>query len=215
MPWAPSYASADDLREFVRIDDSADDDQIAAALDAASRSIDYACDPREDHYRQFGQTEDVEDRFYTVELRGYDVPVRGQWVAVTDDIASPIGLEVAVDSGTGDFAEVTGTTLLPRNATATGRPAFMISFARSSLPTPSPLADAVKVTATWGWPAVPATIREATLIQSSRLLARRDAPFGVAGSAETQSEMRLLAKLDPDVENMIKPFARKIGPVLA
>ena len=214
MPWAPAYASTDELREFVRIDDAADDEQIAAALDAASRSIDYACDPREDHFRQFGQTDAVEDRFYTVELRGYDAPVRGQWVAVTDDIASPAGLVVAVDDGAG-LVGVTGTILLPRNATATGRPCFMISFARSSLPTPPVVADAVKVSAVWGWPAVPATVREACLIQGSRLLARRDAPFGVAGSAETQSEMRLLAKLDPDVENMIKPFARKIGPVLA
>lgn len=216
MPWAPVYASTDELREFVRIDDAADDEQIAAALDAASRSIDYACDPREDHFRQFGKTETVEDRFYTVELRGYDAPVRGQWVVVTDDIASSTGLVVAVDgTGDGSFLPVTGVILLPRNATAIGRPAFMISFARSSLPSPSVTADAVKVTATWGWPAVPATIREACLLQSSRLLARRDAPFGVAGSAETQSEMRLLARLDPDVENMIKPFARKLGPVLA
>lgn len=215
MPWAPSYATTTDLRDFVRIDDAADDDQIESALDAASRSIDYACDPREDHYRQFGKTDAVEDRFYTVELRGYDAPVRGQWVAPTDDIASPLGLVVAVDDGTGAFVAVTGTIPLPRNATASGRPCYMISFARSSMPSPSAVADAVKVTAVWGWPGVPATIREACLIQSSRLLARRDAPFGVAGSAETQSEMRLLAKLDPDVETMIRPYVRKIGPVLA
>jgi hypothetical protein len=37
----------------------------------------------------------------------------------------------------------------------------------------------------------------------------------VAGSPEVGSEVRLLAKLDPDVENLVRPFVRKIGTVLA
>ncbi|HEY5879143.1 MAG TPA: hypothetical protein VIU11_09535 [Nakamurella sp.] len=215
MPWAPLYASADELREFVRIDDSADDDQIAAALDAASRSIDYACDPREGYERQFGKTDGQDARWYTATVRGYGVPVRGQWVVETDDIADATGLHVEIEDGTSPTVFVLGVVPLPRNADQRSRPFTAVGFAGSTVPSPSPLADAIRVTAVWGWPAVPATVREACLIQSSRLLARRDAPFGVAGSAETQSEMRLLARLDPDVENMIKPFVRKIGPVLA
>ena len=216
MSWAPSYASTDELREFVRIDDAADDTVIEVALAGASRSIDYACDPRPGRYRQFGRTDAPEDRYYTVSLRGYGLPVRGHWVAEVDDVAGVAGLVVACDlGGTGSYTPVTGTTLLPRNATALGEPFTVVLFAYSSLPTPPRVAEAVKVTASWGWPAVPVPIHQACLMQASRLLSRRDAPFGVAGSPETGSEMRLLAKLDPDVEILVKPYAVKVGTVLA
>jgi hypothetical protein len=216
MPWAPDYATVDELREFVRIDDVADDMIIEAALAASSRMIDYACDPRIDHFRQFGRTATVEDRYFTVSRRGYDTPVRGQWVAVVDDIATAVGLVVAVDpAGTGSYNPVTGTTLLPRNAVSYGRPATAVLFAGSSLPTPATFADAVKITATWGWPSVPTAIHEACMIQTSRLLSRRDAPFGVAGSPETGTEIRLLARLDPDVEAMTRPYVLKLGTVVA
>jgi hypothetical protein len=217
MPWAPSYASTDDLRDFVRIDDDADDTVMSTALDAASRMIDYACDPRPDHSRQFGKVDAPEDRYFTVTARGYDIAHAGQWVAETDDLATVVGLVVAVAAGVGAevYTPVTGVAPLPRNATAHGRPFTSLTFAGSSMPAPSLLADAVKVTGTWGWPAIPPTIHQACLLQASRLLARRDAPFGIAGSAETGSEMRLLAKVDPDVEAMLRPFVRKAGTVLA
>jgi hypothetical protein len=215
MPWAPSYASTDELREFVRIDDDADDTVIEDALAGASRAIDYACDPRPGRMRQFGKVDEVEDRYYTARLRGYGVPVRGQWVCEVDDIASVVGLVVACDpGGTGTYTEVAGTSLLPRNAAALGEPFETVSFYGSALPNPPPWAEAVRVTAWWGWPAVPQAIHEACMLQASRLLSRRDAPFGVAGSPETGTEVRLLARLDPDVEILLKPYVRKIGTVL-
>jgi len=61
---------------------------------------------------------------------------------------------------------------------------------------------------------VPGPIHQACLIQTNRLIMRRDAPFGVAGSPEVGSEVRLLARLDPDVETMVRPYMRKIGTVL-
>jgi hypothetical protein len=216
MPWAPSYATVDDLRSFVRIDDVADDDLIATALAGASRSIDHACDPRPGFWRQFGKTDAPEDRYYTPSRRGYNPAVRDQWVAETDDIASEVGLVVAADlTGDGSYVEIIGTTLLPRNAAQMGMPWETILFAGSSMPLPPLIAESLKITAVWGWPMVPDAIHEATLLQASRLLSRRDAPFGVAGSPETGSEVRLLARLDPDVEQLIRPYQRKIGTVLA
>jgi hypothetical protein len=217
MPWAPSYATAAELQQFVRIDDSADDTVINLALDAASRMIDFACDPSPGHSRQFGKTATAEDRYFTATERGYGPSVRGQWVARLDDLASVVGLVVAVAASAGaeSYTPVTGTAALPRNAVALGRPFTEILFAGSSYPSPPLLADAVRVTGVWGWPAVPGPIHEACLLQASRLLARRDAPFGVAGSAEVGSEVRLLAKVDPDVETMLRPYVRALGPVLA
>jgi hypothetical protein len=214
MPWAPSYATTDELREFVRIDDAADDTVIEDALAGASRAIDYACDPRPDHSRQFGKTDTIEPRNFTATVRGYGPAVRGQWVAETDDIADATGMTVIVGApGVSDV--VTGALGLPRNAPDHGRPFTSIAFALSSLPNPTPIADAVLIGAVWGWPAVPRAIHEACMLQASRLLSRRDAPFGVAGSPETGTEVRLLARLDPDVEILVKPYVRKIGTVLA
>jgi hypothetical protein len=50
---------------------------------------------------------------------------------------------------------------------------------------------------------VPAEVKLATELQASRWAKRRDAPFGVAGSPELGSELRILAKLDPDVEILL------------
>ena len=69
----------------------------------------------------------------------------------------------------------------------------------------------MKVTARWGWAAVPSTIKQATLLQASRLLARRDAPFGIAGSPDVGSEIRLLARVDPDVAVAVAPYRRWWG----
>jgi hypothetical protein len=216
MPWAPDYATVTDLRDFVRIDDAADDAVIEAALSGASRAIDHACDPREGFWRQFGRTDVPEARYFTPSRRGYSAPWRDQWIAVTDDIADPAGtVAVAADlTGDGAYVEITGCVVLPRNAAAQGLPGTSVLFAGSSMPIPPIIAESVRVTTEWGWPAVPPSIHEACLLQTSRLISRRDAPFGVAGSPEVGSEVRLLARLDPDVEQLVRPYVRKIGTVL-
>lgn len=109
----------------------------------------------------------------------------------------------------GDGATVTGDPLAgyvptPVNAVAFGGVWTRLVFAAG---TSIPLSTRVRVTATWGWPAIPDTIRYATLLQASRLFARRHAPFGVAGSPET-GQLRLLEKIDPDVAVSVRPYRR-------
>lgn len=65
----------------------------------------------------------------------------------------------------------------------------------------------VLVTADFGYDAVPESVKLACLLQASRLVMRRDSPLGVAGSPG--SEMRLLARLDPDVETLLRPYKRR------
>jgi len=50
---------------------------------------------------------------------------------------------------------------------------------------------------------VPAVVLQACLIQSARLFNRKHSPYGIAGSPELGSEMRLLNRLDPDVEALL------------
>ena len=200
MAWQPDYASADELAEYVRIEDDVDDAQLALAVTAASRAIDEAT------HRQFGQETAPVARYYTARWNG----TRGRWVVDVDDVQDVTGLEVRFDSADhGTYADtITDYRLTPANAAADGKPWTRLEVLASSTVTPSGVPDGLEVTALFGWAAVPDTIKQACLLQASRLLTRRDAPFGVAGSPENGSELRLLARLDPDVEVNVRPYVR-------
>lgn len=70
----------------------------------------------------------------------------------------------------------------------------------------------VQVTGDWGYGStVPDAIREACLILAARLYKRKDAPFGVAGSAD-HGQLLTLPGMDPDVKQLISQY-RKFGLV--
>jgi hypothetical protein len=46
------------------------------------------------------------------------------------------------------------------------------------------------------------------MLQASRFYARRDSPYGVAGSPDLGSEVRLLSKVDPDVAVSLADYVR-------
>ena len=191
MAWAPDYATVAELKAYTRIADDADDAQIALAITAASREIDKACN------RQFGTVSSATDRWYTAR---YDRSLR-KYVCEIDDLQSMAGFAIAY--GTSEDA-ITDYTLTPRNSASLGRPWTSLTLNSGGGTT----RDGVKVTAKWGWSSVPDTIKNATLMQASRTLARRDSPYGVAGSPEAGTEVRLLAKLDPDVKLMVGAYYR-------
>lgn len=70
---------------------------------------------------------------------------------------------------------------------------------------------AVQVTGEWGYAAtVPAPIAEATLLLVARLLKRKDAPFGIAGTQD-MGQLQTIGR-DKDVEALIAPY-RRFGAV--
>jgi hypothetical protein len=192
MPWSPAYVSVAELKSYLRIGDIDDDDELGIAAETASRAVDHAAN------RQFG-SEAGQARSYTAR---YDRWSR-RWVVDIDDTFDDT---LTVDS---DGDAITGFILLPRNAPVNGRPferiAFSSSVARDE--------GAITVTADFGWPAVPDAITQATLLQASRFFVRRVSPYGIAGSPETGSEMRLLDRVDPDVAVALRPFRRIWGAV--
>lgn len=215
MAWYPLYASVAEVRAFNRIPagDTTDDTQIGFAVEAASRSIDIVCG------RQFGVVAAPEARFYNV-LYLPD----GREEIQCDDFQSLTGLVVALDTNRdGTYAlTLSNSTLVPNpyNALVKNRP-YQSLFLPRNLFFPvwpdgyfgqgnllGPIAPA-KVTALWGWTAVPDTVKQATLIQASRFLKRRDAPFGVAGSPDLGNELRLLRDVDVDVATALGPYRRQ------
>ncbi len=204
MSYAPDYCTDDELKAYIRIPDAdeVDDVQIAVAITAASRAIDDAT------RRQFGLTE-VEARYYVPEWDAGS----SRYIVRTDDFP---GIDedfvVAVDSASD---ETYATELVavdyratPLNSPANGRPFERLALKSSAAP---PADTLVKVTAAWGWAEVPATIKQATLLQAHRFLKRREAWQGVSGSPEMGlGETRLLDKLDVDVALMVRAYRRQV-----
>lgn len=67
-----------------------------------------------------------------------------------------------------------------------------------------PATGRIRVTARWGWPAVPEAIVQATVLLASRLYRRKDSPQGVLGNAEWGAIR--VSRMDPDVEALVAPF---------
>lgn len=205
MAWKPDYATLAELKAYLRISDADDDAQITVAMTAASRAIDRATN------RQFGSSTAAENRYYTAE---WDRE-RQRWTIRIDDLMTTTGLTVHYDSaGEETYTDVIDKyVLLPRNAAADGVPWTDLDVLSSSTTTPGGAEGAVRVHGTFGWSAVPVTIKQACLLQASRFFARRDSPFGVAGSPDAGTEIRLLPKLDPDVALAVRPYYRWWGAV--
>lgn len=186
MSWAPDYCTPDELAAYVRINDSADDVQISLAISAASRAVDRSTG------RQFGQVAAPELRYFKA---ARDTRNRCWQVDVDDLMVAPTLVTL-------DGTASTGFVMHDRNAPAKGKPWTSLTS------TVSPGWVDVEVTALWGWSSVPAPVKHATLMQASRFLARRDSPYGVTGSPDAGGELRLLAKVDPDVELSLRPYRR-------
>jgi uncharacterized phiE125 gp8 family phage protein len=193
MAWKPDYATTAELKSFLRITDTTDDAQLALAVTTASRAVDRHC------HRQFGQVASAEERSYTA----YWDRRAACWVVGFDDLQDVTGLDVQVDAG-----EIDSYTLEPVNAAAEGRPFTRLRVLTDSAAKPTYETHGVTISAVWGWDAVPDPVKQATLLQASRIFARRGSPFGIAGSPDQGSELRLLAKVDPDVAVSLADFVR-------
>ena len=133
------------------------------------------------------------------------------WTMNMDDSVSIT--EVATDDNfnqTWDTVWATSDYMLePVNNPQRGWPVNrMLAIGRYVFPYYLP--QAVRITGVWGWTATPAEINMATLIQAARLFTRRQSPFGIAGSPDLGT-VRLTAKLDADVEALLRPFRKNNG----
>lgn len=199
MAWKPDYITSAELTAFARTD-SADDAEAATIVTTVSRAVDKHCN------RQFGQVAAAEQRFYTPRWNRR----RCLWIVDIDDLMTTTGLIVATSTGT-----ITEFDLEPRNAAAEGVPWTKIVIRKANTVTIKGEDNEFQPTGKWGWSGIPVPVKQASKLQGSRLLARRESPYGVAGSPQQGSEVRLLARLDPDVAviltsaGLVRP--RKVG----
>jgi hypothetical protein len=193
-----NYATLEELKSRPRIGDIDDDALLNKALAAASRGIDNRCG------RRFDLDTTVSARVYNP--RDRVVHQDDGDLFLVDDIGTTTGLVVEIGSaGSSTWTTVTSSNyeVYPDNTLAENKP--IEGLLLLSYPVTSALFR-LRVTAKWGWPAVPADISEATLIQASRLFARKDSPDGVLGGSEWG--VVRLSRVDPDVKDMTEAYAK-------
>lgn len=195
MPWKPDYLTLAEAKSFLRTGDTLDDTEIPGWITAASRAVDKRCN------RQFGQLAAPAARVYR-RPAVWD-PASCLWLLEIDDVQDVTGMTI---NGVA-YASQRGV-LLPDNAPADSEPWQRVGLPDE--PTPSYYGAPVSVTvvARWGWTAVPAQVAAACKLQVSRWMSRRDSPNGIAGSPDT-GQLRLLARLDPDVATSLAGLSRR------
>lgn len=199
----PKYATLNELKSQVQIDDATDDALLTVALEAAEQQIDEFC------RRTFDEVDTQDASATTTRVYTPETPLR----LSIDDAAAVDDVEER-GSVTSSYSSVSSDdwALWPSNADADGKPYTNIVSPRGRSFQSG--FEAIRVTAWFGWPSTPDTVKQATLLQASRLAQRRNAQFGIANvvGLDGTTGMRLLAKLDADVELLLNPFRR--DPVL-
>ncbi len=201
-PAPPAYASLAQLKHRLRIVDTSDDDELIRKLTTASRRID----------------RDTGRRFWcdaTASARVYDI--QHERKVIVDDMSTTTGVtvEIGVDPS---YSTVASNYYLfrPANALARARVPYIIEAAAwyswqyavsTGIPGGWLSGTQLRVTAIWGWPAVPDEITEACLLLASRLFRRKDSPEGVAGFSDLG--VVRVGRYDPDYDSLIGPYERK------
>ena len=193
------YCTLADLKAALRVQDSIDDSLLELAIESASREIDGYC----------------ERVFYSTSATRVYAPTN-IYTVTTDDIISVTTLKSSSDGVTYDITWATSDYQLePLNGVAGGlvTPFTRIRATGSYLmPTFSAgtfyeLEALIQVVGVFGWSAIPAAIRQATVILAMRLFKRLDSPMGVISN--DLGSMRV-GRVDPDVEALLSPF-RKVS----
>lgn len=197
-----TYVTVSELKARLDIPDTGDDTELAAAIEAASRMVDEFCG------RRFWADDDAAQIRYYTPWDPYEVRI--------DDAVTITSVETSADPTVAVWATAWATPgdylLWPHNATQDSsdvRPFTRIEATSGGRYVFATHQRAVRVTGKFGWPAVPKTVSTATALQAARLFKRQDAPFGVAAVPSFEGVgMRLLARLDADVELLLRPYQK-------
>lgn len=155
--------------DVLNISNTDHDTILESVIEGVSRAIDNYC------ARRFYNA--VETRYYGAEF--------GRTIYV-DDIASASGLTIYTDDGHDGTYEYTWAStdfeLLPYNAAFNGLPFTQIeTTANGSYRFPRGR-KGVKITASFGFPAVPKPVNRACVLQATRLFKRYITPLGVSAA---------------------------------
>lgn len=169
MAFGDPYALLDDLKAYLGMqEDLRFDVPLQQALESVSDEIEQHCN------RQFNKVTTASAREFRIMYAPF---------VMVDDFHTITDLVIEEESTTGSFTTLSSTDyeLMPLNGVVDGQPGWPYykivrrngSFLRGGR---------LRVTAQWGWTAVPAPVKQACLIMAAATFQIKDAPFGVAGS---------------------------------
>lgn len=169
---------------------------LEAVIEGISRSIDNYCG------RRFFTAS--ETRYFTAD-QSYYVPV--------SDIATTASFVLYTDNdGDGTYENTwvadTDFELLPYNAVLDGMPYTSIEIKPQGNYRFPYTRKGIKITASFGFAAVPKPINRACVLQATRLFKRYITPLGVS-AASAVGEIKLsIPALDPDVTMLLRPYEK-------
>lgn len=191
------YCTPEELKSSTGIDDTLDDFEILAACTAVSRRIDEWC------MRHFWRGTSTRT-FATCDSYRLDI----------DDLVSVVTLKTDT-GGDGTFETTWATTdyqLLPVNATtahAESKPYTSIkavgsyTFPRGGYRLDRD--DRTEIAGVWGWPVIPAAVREAAAIMAVDLTKLGGMAFGAQGYAEYGP---VRARVNPIAADLLAPYRK-------
>jgi len=190
------YATLTEVKSALRISDSVDDTLLEMAVESASRLID-------------GYANRV---FYSIGTATRYYVAQDDYSVEIDDISSTSVTLQSANNADGIFNNtwtINDYQLEPLNGVSDGQswPYTSIRAIGQYLFPISGGEALIKLTGVYGWSSVPIAIKQACIIQASRIFKRLDSPLGVAGFGDLGA-IRVSSQLDPDVAQLVSVYRR-------
>ena len=190
------YATLAEVKSALRISDSVDDTLLEMAVESASRLID-------------GYANRV---FYSIGTATRYYVAQDDYSVEIDDISSSSVTLQSANNADGIFNNtwtINDYQLEPLNGVSDGQswPYTSIRAIGQYLFPISGGEALIKLTGVYGWSSVPIAIKQACIIQASRIFKRLDSPLGVAGFGDLGA-IRVSSQLDPDVAQLVSVYRR-------
>jgi len=192
MAITQGYATLLDVKNALRITDNLDDSLLETAIESASRMVDgftaRTFTNAGTAIRNFAATDGInliiDDAIEVIEVASTDE------IGSTYTIWKPTDyqLEPLNDRVDGLYSPYTGIR-------AVGDFTWPVVDQQAL----------VRITAVYGFPTIPSAVKQATIIQASRLFKRLDSPLGVLGMGD-MGAIRVSRFLDSDVEQLLMPY---------
>lgn len=169
MTIGADYVSLPELKDYLKLPGSAKDSVLQMAVTSASRNIERYCN------RQFNKADAATPRRFRPDLSTL-AEIDDFWS--TDDLV----IETGTDGTFTDTWSASDYELDPADGVREGQPGWPFSVIRAYGRTfPANGRQSLRVTAKWGWAAVPQPVKQACLELAHEIYKSADAPFGVAG----------------------------------
>lgn len=194
------YVTRTELKTYMSIEVDTYDAILDDVIASAQTEVNNHC------YRQFNRTDVATARDFTAVRPG---------LVITDDFYTTDSLVLATDDqDDGTFSQIwtpADYSLLPANGVElgqTGRPFWrIVATNRNGLKFPGgrdyPM---VRLTAKWGWAAVPNPVKQATKIQAADSFQYKDTRMGVAGMDQFGTVLRI--RDNGVAATKLRPFRR-------